>query len=161
MAVGARPVVAAINCELTAGPQSLEADLAVARAIAREVRERDGGLPGVRALGLALETKGRAQVSMNLIDLAATGVETALESVRRAAIEAGKRREGGGAGLAPPRCRTRAVQRGVPRLERAVSGIGRSKPGSGPPNRPNRLNKPDGQPEGAASGRQSQLRPRC
>ena len=89
MAVGARPVLVAINCELTAGPQGLEADLAVARAIAREVRERDGGLPGVRALGLALETKGRAQVSMNLIDLAATGVETALESVRRAAIEAG------------------------------------------------------------------------
>jgi glutamate formiminotransferase len=90
MAVGARPVLVAINCELASGPDGLEADLEVARAVAREVRERDGGLAGVRALGLALATKGRAQVSMNLTDLAATGVEAACEAVRRVA-----RRRGG------------------------------------------------------------------
>jgi glutamate formiminotransferase len=89
MAVGARPVLVAINCELAAGGGGLEADLAVARAVAREVRERDGGLPGVRALGFALESKGRAQVSMNLTDLASTGVEAACESVRREATERG------------------------------------------------------------------------
>jgi glutamate formiminotransferase len=61
----------------------------VARAVSEEVRERDGGLPGVRALGFALESKGQAQVSMNLIDLAATGVEAAFEAVRRAAVKRG------------------------------------------------------------------------
>ena len=83
VAVGARPVLVAINCELGTG------DVAVARAVARMVRERDGGLPGVRALGFALESKGRAQVSMNLTDLQATGVEAACEAVRRAVVERG------------------------------------------------------------------------
>jgi len=74
----------ALNCELSAPDgRSLDADLAVARSVAGAVRERDGGLPGVRALGLALASKGRAQVSMNLVDLTATGVETACEAVRR------------------------------------------------------------------------------
>jgi glutamate formiminotransferase len=87
MAVGARPILVALNCELAAGAggRNLGADLAVARAVARTVRERDGGLPGVRALGFDLASKGRAQVSMNLVDLAATGVETACEAVRREA----------------------------------------------------------------------------
>ena len=120
MAVGARPVLVAVNCELAAGVGGLEDDLAVARAVAREVRERDGGLPGVRALGFALASKSRAQVSMNLIDLAATGVEAACEAVRRGVAERGGEVSGGGVGGASPRRRTRAVQRGVPRLERAV-----------------------------------------
>ena len=85
MAVGARPVLVALNCELATGGDGLDADQAVARAVARAVRERDGGLPGVRALGFALASKGRAQVSMNLVDLAATGVETACAAVRREA----------------------------------------------------------------------------
>lgn len=89
MAVGARPVLVAVNCELAAGAGGLDADLAMARAVARDVRERDGGLPGVRALGFALESKGRAQVSMNLTDLAATGIEAACGAVRRAAAERG------------------------------------------------------------------------
>jgi glutamate formiminotransferase len=90
IAVGARPILVALNCELEAGhagggDADLDADLTVARAVARAVRERDGGLPGVRALGFALASKGRAQVSMNLVDLQATGVEAACEAVRRAA----------------------------------------------------------------------------
>ena len=89
MAVGARPFLGAINWELAAGREGLEADVEVARAIAQEVRERDGGLPGVRALGFALESKGVAQVSMNLIDLTATGVEAAYEAVRQAAAKRG------------------------------------------------------------------------
>ena len=92
IALGARPILVALNCELGAaksgggnGEGNLDADLAVARAVARAVRERDGGLPGLRALGLALASKGRAQVSMNLVDLSATGVETACGAVRREA----------------------------------------------------------------------------
>ncbi|HET9772370.1 MAG TPA: glutamate formiminotransferase [Acidimicrobiia bacterium] len=90
VAVGARPYLVAVNCELEGGATGLAADLAAARAVARAVRERDGGLPGVRALGFILASKGRAQVSMNLVDLPATGVETACEAVRREAERHGR-----------------------------------------------------------------------
>ena len=100
IAVGARPILVALNCELGSAKSGergagerksgdLDADLAVARAVARAVRERDGGLPGLRALGFVLASKDRAQVSMNLVDLSATGVETACEAVRREAEERG------------------------------------------------------------------------
>ena len=36
-------------------------DLELARAVAAELRERDGGLPGVRALGLALPSPGASR----------------------------------------------------------------------------------------------------
>ncbi|MGH9005749.1 MAG: glutamate formimidoyltransferase, partial [Acidimicrobiia bacterium] len=70
--VGARPLMVAINCELP------DEDVGLAVEVSRAVRERDGGLPGVRALGFALASQGRTQVSMNLVDLASTGVEEAL-----------------------------------------------------------------------------------
>lgn len=82
-AVGARPVLVAVNCELA------NDDVELARRIAHGVRERDGGLPGVRALGFALPSRRRAQVSMNLTDLPATGIEEACAAVRRLAREAG------------------------------------------------------------------------
>jgi glutamate formiminotransferase len=82
-AVGARPPLAAVNCVLVTD------DAGVARRIARQLRARDGGLPGVRALGFRLESVGRAQVSMNLVDLDRTGVEDACLQVRELA-----RREG-------------------------------------------------------------------
>jgi glutamate formiminotransferase len=75
-AVGARPPLVAVNVELATD------DLALARRIARETRERDGGLLGVRALGLPLSSRGTVQVSMNLVDLAATGIERACTEVR-------------------------------------------------------------------------------
>jgi glutamate formiminotransferase len=78
-AVGARKPLVAINLLLVTG------DVAVARRIAGDIRERDGGLPGVRALGLMLESKGRAQVSMNLVDLDRTGIEHACLEVRELA----------------------------------------------------------------------------
>lgn len=74
-AVGARPPLIAVNVELAT------ADLTIARRIARETRERDGGLLGVRALGLPLESRGTVQVSMNLVDLDATGIERACTEV--------------------------------------------------------------------------------
>ena len=48
--------------------------MTVARAVARNVREATGGLPGVRALGLLLESRGCAQVSMNLVDFRRTSL---------------------------------------------------------------------------------------
>jgi glutamate formiminotransferase len=81
VAVGARPFLVAFNAYLDTD------DVEVARAVAGEVRERDGGLPGVKALGL--EVGGRAQVSMNLTDLERTSIPTALEAVRRSAERRG------------------------------------------------------------------------
>jgi glutamate formiminotransferase len=79
VAIGARPPLIAVNCWLDTN------DELVAREIARHVREVDGGLPGVRALGLLLESQGAAQVSMNLVDLPVTGLEAACTEVRRLA----------------------------------------------------------------------------
>jgi glutamate formiminotransferase len=79
VAVGARPPLVAVNCWLDTD------DVLVARRIARAVRERDGGLPGVRALGLELEGAESVQVSMNLVDLPLTGLEDACTEVRRLA----------------------------------------------------------------------------
>jgi glutamate formiminotransferase / 5-formyltetrahydrofolate cyclo-ligase len=81
VAVGARPFLVAFNAYLDTD------DVEIARAVAREVRERDGGLPGVKALGL--NVGGRAQVSMNLTDLEKTSMPVALEAVREAALEHG------------------------------------------------------------------------
>ena len=82
-AVGARPPLVAINCELDRD------DVDLARRIAGDVRERGGGLPGVRALGFELSSPRRAQVSLNVTDLEATGVEEACAEVARAARSEG------------------------------------------------------------------------
>ena len=59
--VGARRPLIAFNVNLR-GP------LEVAQAVAAIVRERGGGFPGVRALGLVLPRAGLVQVSMNVED---------------------------------------------------------------------------------------------
>jgi glutamate formiminotransferase len=76
MAVGARPPLIAVNCWLDTN------DVIVAGAIARTIRETDGGLAGVRALGLMLASEDVAQVSLNLVDLPVTGLEEACNAVR-------------------------------------------------------------------------------
>jgi glutamate formiminotransferase len=65
--VGARRPLIAFNV-------SLRGSLDVAREIAAVVRERDGGFPGVRALGLELPSSGLVQVSMNVEDYEATAL---------------------------------------------------------------------------------------
>lgn len=57
-------------------------DVEVARAVARAVRERDGGFPGVRALGLDLPTAGLAQVSMNVTDWEAAALHEIVARIR-------------------------------------------------------------------------------
>src|SRR5437868_1795735 len=79
VAVGARPFLIAFNINLRTN------DLSIARAIAREVRGRDGGLPFVKALGFDLQSRGVVQVSMNLVDYERTGIAAAFEAVRKAA----------------------------------------------------------------------------
>jgi glutamate formiminotransferase len=72
--VGARRPLIAFNVNLR-GP------VEVARAIAAIVRERDGGFPGVRALGLDLPRAGLAQVSMNVEDYEAAALHEIVERV--------------------------------------------------------------------------------
>ena len=79
--VGARPFLIAFNVNLRTN------ELSVARDIARQVRERDGGLPFVKALGFDLQSRGVVQVSMNLIDYEHTSMARAFEAVRGAAAE--------------------------------------------------------------------------
>jgi glutamate formiminotransferase len=82
-AVGARPFLVAFNVDLASD------DLAAARRIASRVRARDGGLPGLKALGLRLERRGCVQVSMNLCDLSRTGLLDAFRAVEREAAALG------------------------------------------------------------------------
>ena len=87
VAAGAREVLVAYNVELAG------ADLELARRIATAVRERDGGLPAVRAMGVALEHRGLVQVSMNLLDYRATPPAAAYAAVAELAERAGARVE--------------------------------------------------------------------
>ncbi|MDQ3941065.1 MAG: glutamate formimidoyltransferase [Actinomycetota bacterium] len=77
--VGARDPLIAFNVWL-------RGSLETARTIANVVRA-EKGRAGVRALAFELPSRGLTQLSMNLTDPAATGVEAAYESVERAARE--------------------------------------------------------------------------
>lgn len=82
-AVGARGPLIAYNVWLDT------ADVAAAKAIAGAVRERDGGLPGVKALGLYIAESRRVQISMNLCDPERTSMRQAFEAVAREAERRG------------------------------------------------------------------------
>jgi len=73
--VGARRPLIAFNVNLATD------DVEIARAIAAVVRERGGGFPGVRALGLLLPRAGRAQVSMNVEDYEAAALHEIVDRV--------------------------------------------------------------------------------
>ncbi len=95
-AVGARDVLVAYNVWLGSD------DLSAARAIARSVRESSGGLPAVQAMGLLLERRRLAQVSMNLLDYRRTGLAKAYDAVCAAAAGLGVAvKRGELVGLAP------------------------------------------------------------
>jgi glutamate formiminotransferase len=76
-AVGARKFLVAYNIYLDT------ADVAVARAIAKEIRAASGGLKGVKAMGVLAH--GRAQLSMNITDFAATPVSLVYRTVAKLA----------------------------------------------------------------------------
>nr|MBA3301435.1 hypothetical protein [Thermoleophilaceae bacterium] len=79
--VSARPPLIAFNVELEV------ADLALAKQVAAAIREP--GLPGVRAIGLLLPERSRAQVSTNIHDFTRTSPAAVLEAVRARAAVAG------------------------------------------------------------------------
>lgn len=76
VAVGARGRLLAFNVNLCSD------NLEIARAIARAVRERDGGLVGVRALGLRLASRCLVQVSINITQPDRVPLYRVLELVR-------------------------------------------------------------------------------
>ena len=82
IAVGARSLLIAYNVVLASD------DLEAAREIARDLRERSGGLRTVRALAIRLGP-GRVQVSCNLTDPAAVPLYRVFEFVRRRAARRG------------------------------------------------------------------------
>ncbi len=106
-AVGARPVLVAYNLELA------EPDLDLARRLAAGVRG-----PTIRALGLAVGH--RVQVSLNLVEPAATGPADAFDAVATLAARAGARvARGELVGLLP-----RSVLLAIPSRRWAELGLG-------------------------------------
>ena len=81
--VGARKVLIAFNINLAT------TDISVAKEIARAIRASSGGLPGVKALGLRLASRGLVQVSMNLTDFEQTSVHTVFDLVKLLAAARG------------------------------------------------------------------------
>lgn len=81
--LGARKLLIAFNVNLKTD------DVGIARAIARKVRASSGGLEWVKAMGVFLESRGLAQVSMNLTDFERTPVHVALDKVREEAAARG------------------------------------------------------------------------
>jgi glutamate formiminotransferase len=79
VAIGARAPLIAFNVNLATGR------LETAKAIAAAVRHSSGGLPFVKALGIALEHRGVAQVSMNLTNYEKTSIVRVFEAVRHEA----------------------------------------------------------------------------
>jgi len=81
--VGARRPLIAFNVDLYG------ATLDDARTIATAIRERDGGFPGVRALGLELPGSGRVQVSMNVEDWEAAALHEVVARIESEAADLG------------------------------------------------------------------------
>ena len=77
--VGARFPLIAYNVLLRSD------DVFLAKEIARTIRASHGGLPGVKAVGLALKSLGVVQVSMNLTDYHQTSLRVAFEAVKKEA----------------------------------------------------------------------------
>ena len=68
---------------------NLRGELEAAKAVAAVVREKDGGFPGVRALGLDLPRAGVVQVSMNVEDWEAAALHEIVARIEEEAAARG------------------------------------------------------------------------
>lgn len=75
--IGARKYLVAYNVNLDTK------DIEIGKKIAKKIREKDGGLQGVKALGF--EVDGFAQVSMNLVDFEKTNFDKAYFEIEKLA----------------------------------------------------------------------------
>ena len=83
VAVGAREFLIAYNINLAS------ADLDLAKSIARLIREKDGGYPCVKAMGVLLKDRNLAQVSINMTDFRTTPLHVVFDRVREEAARHG------------------------------------------------------------------------
>ncbi len=81
--VGARKILIAYNINLKS------TDLDLAQSIAKRIRASNGGLYGIKALGLPLLSRGLVQVSTNITDFERTPVHIVYSEVQRLAAERG------------------------------------------------------------------------
>lgn len=81
--VGARKPLVAYNINLASD------DLNLAKKIAAQIREKNGGLKNVQAMGVFLRSRGIAQVSMNLTDCRETPLRPVYDRVRKLAESCG------------------------------------------------------------------------
>lgn len=80
-AVGARNYLIAFNVNLDTQ------DRDIVKSIAKNIREKDGGLPGVRALGVELKSQGITQVTINIVDHQETSLKKVFDEVSKWAKE--------------------------------------------------------------------------
>ena len=83
LVIGARPPLIAFNVNLRSG------DLSLARSIAKDIRQSNGGLPHLKAIGVELASRQMVQVAMNLTDYSITPLHVAFEAVRTRAAKHG------------------------------------------------------------------------
>ena len=76
VAVGARPPLVAYNLNLNTS------DVQIAKNIAKIIREKDGGLANVKAMGFMLEDRNIAQESINMTDSRVTPLYRVTELVK-------------------------------------------------------------------------------
>ena len=81
--IGARPPLVAFNVNL------LSSDVNVARSIAGKIRQSNGGIPHLKAIGVELASRGIVQVAMNLTDYEAIPLHAAFAAVQSQAAERG------------------------------------------------------------------------
>jgi len=81
--VGARGFLIAFNINLATR------DVAVARAIAKKIRESSGGFPFVKAIGLPLASRDCAQVSINFVNFGKTSFNDVWDAVVQEAARLG------------------------------------------------------------------------
>jgi len=82
-AIGARKLLLAYNINLDT------ADVEIAKAIARRIRASSGGLAHVKAIGVHLDSRSQAQVSLNITDYESTLLPVVFEAVRSEAARLG------------------------------------------------------------------------
>ena len=83
VAVGAREPLIAYNINLATD------DLQAAETIARSIRQSNGGLPHVKAMGVPLKSRNIVQVSMNLTNYKVTSLRTVFDTVKETASHCG------------------------------------------------------------------------
>jgi glutamate formiminotransferase len=77
VAIGARDFLIAFNVNIDTD------DLAAAKDIAKRIREKDGGLPGIRALGVPLHSKKIVQITINITHYKKTGLKALMDRIKK------------------------------------------------------------------------------